>query len=164
MLESATSPLTVSTEVQLSPWPRFQEAGYDYGRPRRGDIVRGTVLQVAPDGVLIDIGSKCDGLVPPRDLQRLGAEAKRAIKVGNDVPVCILRPWTPESYIILSISLGRKLRDWERAERLLENGNLTELEVTGHNRGGLIVRFGRLDGFVPASHLHGLSRRLNSEK
>lgn len=43
--------------------------------------------------------------------------------------------------------------DWEKAQTLLETEELVELEVTGSNRGGLVVRFNTIEGFVPASHL-----------
>ena len=50
--------------------------------------------------------------------------------------------------------------DWQRAEELLESGQETELTVTGTNRGGVIVRFGHLRGFVPNSHLTSIPRSL----
>jgi small subunit ribosomal protein S1 len=43
--------------------------------------------------------------------------------------------------------------DWQRAEQLLERKECCHLRVTGHNRGGLLVQFGSLTGFVPSSHL-----------
>jgi len=54
-------------------------------------------------------------------------------------------------------------RDWERATRLFETKEPVELEVVGCNRGGLLVRFGDLQGFVPASQLLDLPRELNSQ-
>lgn len=49
--------------------------------------------------------------------------------------------------------------DWARAQRLLDQEKLCEARVLGHNSGGLVVEFGGLQGFVPASHLVGFPRR-----
>jgi small subunit ribosomal protein S1 len=46
-------------------------------------------------------------------------------------------------------------QDWERAQHLLAQTQCCELPVTGYNRGGLLVRFGNISGFVPSSHLMG---------
>jgi small subunit ribosomal protein S1 len=53
---------------------------------------------------------------------------------------------------------------WARAQRCLETGEVLELEVTGYNRGGVLVSWDRLHGFVPASHLLGFSSYLDEEK
>jgi small subunit ribosomal protein S1 len=53
--------------------------------------------------------------------------------------------------------------DWARAEEMLCTGELIELPVTGYNRGGLLVEFGGLQGFVPASHLFDLPRNLEED-
>jgi small subunit ribosomal protein S1 len=140
-------------------WERFEEEGYGYERPKRGDIVTGTVLCVRPDGILVDIGAKRDGLVPARDLDRLDEETEAAVEVGNELPVYIHKPWYSDDHIILSISRGLELRDWRRAQQFLESGQITKLEVTECNRGGLVVRFGQVRGFVPASHVRGVPPR-----
>ncbi len=48
---------------------------------------------------------------------------------------------------------GDSETDWERAEMLLENGEPTDVKISGYNRGGLLADFGSLQGFMPASHL-----------
>jgi small subunit ribosomal protein S1 len=53
--------------------------------------------------------------------------------------------------------------EWERAVRLLESRERVDLEVIGCNRGGLLVQFGHIQGFVPASQLVELPRELNSQ-
>ena len=50
-------------------------------------------------------------------------------------------------------SSGDSEADWERAEALLESGELTNVKISGYNRGGLLADFGNLQGFMPASHL-----------
>jgi len=54
-------------------------------------------------------------------------------------------------------------KDWEEAVRLYETKERVDLEVIGCNRGGLLVQFGQIQGFVPASQLIELPRELNSQ-
>lgn len=156
--------MTAKVEGQAGLWQRFQQAGYDYKRPRRGDIVTGTILQIKPKAVVVDIGVKRDGIVPAGDLSKLGEGTASQFKVGQQVPVVIERPQNRHGDLILSIARARELQDWKEAQRLLDTGEVVELQVEGYNRGGVIVRFGLLRGFVPASHLHGSRRGLSSEE
>lgn len=55
------------------------------------------------------------------------------------------------------------LADWDSARRLYESDESVELEVTGYNRGGLLVAFNGLQGFVPSSHLLGISTQLSED-
>lgn len=55
-------------------------------------------------------------------------------------------------------------QDWHGAQEALESGVQLELAVTHFNRGGLLVRFGALSGFVPCSQLAGLPRLLSSDR
>lgn len=56
------------------------------------------------------------------------------------------------------------LMDWESARQLYESDESVELAVTGYNRGGLLVAFNGLQGFVPSSHLLGISTQLSEDE
>lgn len=56
------------------------------------------------------------------------------------------------------------LADWESARQLYESDESVELVVTGYNRGGLLVAFNGLQGFVPSSHLLGISTQLSEDE
>jgi small subunit ribosomal protein S1 len=59
--------------------------------------------------------------------------------------------------LLVSLEKGQREKDWERAAELLEDEEMLELKVIGKNKGGLLVEFGRLRGFVPNSHLPALA-------
>lgn len=119
-----------------------------------GKIVKGTVASKRPGEIFIDVGAKYEGLVEPRDLDNLTPEEIAAIKVGDTIPVYVLRtPSDEEDHIILSLSQARAEKDWDEAERLFKEDALIESEVIGNNKGGLIVGFGHVRGFVPGSQL-----------
>jgi small subunit ribosomal protein S1 len=138
--------------------------GYDYQAPRRGDIRSGVVMEANDQGLVVDIGSKREGWVPAEDLQRLDEETRSEIEPGATFPVFVLRPEGREGNPILSIYQARLRADWLKAEEMMESGEIYEGEVAGYNRGGLIVRFGKIRGFVPSSHVVGLPKRLREEQ
>lgn len=149
----------VERDRVLSPMWEFLSEEYDYVRPRRGDIRDGIVMRIEPDRVIVDIGVKKEGIVPSTDLEMLGEEAVAGIEVGDRVSVYVLTPENRDGDIILSLNLARLMKDWLRAEELYERGEIFEAEVAGYNKGGLLVPFGRIRGFVPASQIVDLAGR-----
>jgi len=151
---------------QSSPPPDMDDyltEEYDYQQPHRGDIRTGLVVEANERGLVVDIGFKREGFVYNEDLSRLDEETRSSIQVGDTVPVFVLRPTNREGHPILSIHQARLYEDWLKAEQMLESGELYEGEIAGFNRGGLIVRFGKIRGFIPASQVVGLPRRLSAD-
>ncbi len=137
------------------------DAPFSYRPPRRGEIRWGTVLQVGKNGVLVDVGDKRDGIVPPQDLDQLEPEVREQVKVGEVLPVYILKPRDEDDNLVVSISMGLRQYDWDKARELLETGELVEVVATGQNKGGLLVRWRKLEGFVPFSHLISIDSSLD---
>lgn len=121
-------------------------------------------MSVGPDRVVLDLGLKRDGIVSAADLQRLGQETIASIQVGDKVPAFILKPENRDGNIPVSLYRARREQDWLEVQELLASGEVWEGEVTGYNRGGLVVPFGKLRGFVPASQIDRFPRRLESEE
>jgi len=129
------------------------EESYAYRPFQRGDILRGVIVSASPTEILIDIGSKTEGLVSSRELERMGPEAIEKLKVGDEVPVYVLNPEDKNGNVILSLSRAQLEKDWQTAQEIFEAGECFETTVSGYNKGGLIVRLGKVRGFVPASQL-----------
>ena len=150
-------------EKALSPMWGFLSEEFDYRRPKRGDILDAEVVRIDKDAIIVDVGAKTEGVVPSRDLEKLDEEVRTSIEVGDRVSVYVLRPAGPDRDLIVSVNMARALEDWQEAERYLEEGKIYEGTVTGHNKGGLIVPFGQIRGFVPASQLLNLGGRQSPE-
>lgn len=131
-------------------------------QPVRGDIVMGVIQSIDSMGMLVDLGMKRDGVVPRNDLERLGDDAH--FSVGDRIPVMIVRSEDEEGNLIVSVAQAKQNEDWLRAEELMNSEEVWEGVVADANRGGLIVPFGNLRGFVPASHVTNLPRGLNEEE
>ncbi len=125
-----------------------------YTPPERGEIRKAEILQVDPKGdIIVDLGAKQDGIVPSQDLDRLDPEFRVTLLVGKEVPVYVMNPRDMDGNLIVSINQGLQQYDWERAKDLLTSEEVVEVNVTGHNRGGVLVHWNRLEGFIPTSHL-----------
>lgn len=129
------------------------DTSLEYSPPARGDIRHAEILEIRDNEIVVGLGAKRDGIVPTQDVERLDPAILKTLHVGDVVPVYILNPSDREGNLLVSLNLGLQGRDWEDATHLMQTGEIIEAEVTGFNRGGLLVRIGRLEGFVPASHL-----------
>lgn len=129
--------------------------GYSYSPPYRGQIREGIILEVEPDQIIVDVGAKRDAVVPEKDLEFLSADERAKLQPGARVRTFVINPMGPDDELVVSINLALQQEDWERARALLESGDIIECKVTGYNRGGLLVSFGRLQGFAPASQVEG---------
>jgi small subunit ribosomal protein S1 len=138
------------TEQRIKGW---LTESYDYERPSRGQVREGVIIQIDERGVIVDIGVKRDGFVPDEDIERLGQSAVSQLEPGQEVEARIVRPEDREGNVVLSMYQARLGKDWARADEILESGEVWRGEVIDYNKGGLVVRFGGLRGFVPGSHL-----------
>ena len=125
---------------------------HDYDMPRPGDIRNGTILDISERGAIIGLGLKRDGFVPADDLSKLSEEEREALSVDSNIPVYVVDTGQHDS---LTVSIHRALihDDWIKAEGLMGTDEVVKAEVVGYNRGGALVDYGRLRGFIPLSQL-----------
>lgn len=146
------------------PMTALMEDALNFRQPKTGDIVKGEIVSVSPTEVLVDIGAKSEGMVPSKELERLGRDGLESLQVGDVVRVYVVRTEDREGNLILSIRRAEEESDWVRAQELFEESEAFETQVAGFNKGGLIVRLGRLRGFVPASQLGSRHRGSNKQQ
>ncbi len=133
------------------------EASLTFTPLERGQIRTGIIQQILHNEIIVDLGAKQDGIVPAQDIERLDPEFHAGLRVGQQVPVYVLNPYDPDGNVIVSINMGLQKHDWDAAQELLESQEVVEVTVTGHNRGGVLVRWRRLEGFIPTSHMVSVS-------
>jgi len=122
---------------------------------RRGEIIEGVVVGTDRDGILVDIGAKSEGVIPPSEMQSLRPEGAAALEPGDKVLVSVLQPETLEGQIIVSLDRARGEKGWRLLQQYYEEGTTFEGEVTGFNKGGLLVDVEGVHAFVPLSQLAG---------
>ncbi len=132
-------------------------------QPKRGDLLQGTVIAADSSGLVVDLGLKRDGIVPRADLDKLPPE-EADFQVNDEIAVLVVDPLDSDGNLVVSIAQARESEDWIRARKLMEEQTIIEAIPNGYNRGGLVVPFGRLRAFVPASHLSDLPRGLDDQQ
>ena len=75
----------------------------------------------------------------------------------------MVNPHDHNGNIVLSVNRALEEIDWQRAEEYRQSQEVYESRIAGYNKGGLIVRFGRLRGFVPQSQMSMERRRVLTE-
>lgn len=126
---------------------------YTYTPPRRGEIRTARILQIEDREIIVDLGAKQDGIVPYQDLERMDREFRERLTVGEEIPVYVVNPRDQNDNLIVSINMGLQRYDWDKARELLQSEQPVQVTVTGYNKGGVLVRWHRLEGFIPSSHL-----------
>lgn len=120
---------------------------------KRGQIIKGTVAGKSETEILVDIGVKSEGLITGRELEDLDSETKQSLRIGDEIMVFVLSSESSGGHVYLSLKRALEEQDWVDAEDYMKETKLYESKVTGFNKGGLIVKFGKLRGFVPASQI-----------
>lgn len=156
-------PSNMDQDIEELDWTQLLDS-YDYARPQRGELREGIVMQIEQSGVLVSIGTKREGVIPQQDLRSMGEDYINTLKVGDTIQVYVQDPEDRQGDLILSLSLVQVAKDWEEAARLHGEGGIIQGQVTGYNKGGLLVQFNRIRGFVPASQVAQLHGRTAAEE
>lgn len=150
-------PDNIDTAEDGSPEENEGEQKFDdiYGGSitdvRRGARVKGVIVQVKMDELLVDIGGKSEGIVPSAEL--LDSEAKniqQVFHVGDEIEVLILRKENQEGYPVLSKRRIDQELLWDKLEEAKKEGQILTGKVAKVVKGGLLVDLG-IRGFIPAS-------------
>ncbi|MDQ1445669.1 MAG: small subunit ribosomal protein [Acidimicrobiaceae bacterium] len=116
-----------------------------------GDIVKGTVVKVDKDEVLLDIGFKSEGVIPSKELSiRHDVDPSEIVSLGEEIEALVLQKEDKEGRLVLSKKRAQYERAWGTIERIKEQDGVVSGPVIEVVKGGLILDIG-LRGFLPAS-------------
>ncbi len=116
-----------------------------------GQLVEGTVVRVDKDEVLLDIGYKSEGVIPPRELSiRNGVDPSEIVTLGERIEAVVLQREDKDGRLVLSKKRAQYERAWGRIEEIQQGDGIVSGTVIEVVKGGLIVDIG-LRGFLPAS-------------
>ena len=113
----------------------------------QGEIVKGTVIEVRPKEVLVDIGYKSEGVIPANEFIDI-----KEIKVGQEIDVLIEKLENKEGTVVLSHEKAEFKKNWERILTICNEGGRVMGKVKAVVKGGLVVNVG-VEAFLPASQL-----------
>ena len=117
-----------------------------------GDIVKGTVIEVRPNEVIVDLGAKQDGFIPAGEISDdPNATTDSICKVGDEIEVFVVRVNDADGNIMLSKRKLDTVKTWENVKKAAEDGTVLEGKVTEVVNKGMIVNYKGYKVFVPAS-------------
>src|SRR5437867_4054092 len=112
-----------------------------------GNIVKGTIIEVRPKEVLVDIGYKSEGVIPGSEFDDI-----KAVKVGDEIDVLIEKLEDKEGMVVLSREKAEFKKNWERILTICNEGGTINGKVKAVVKGGLLVHIG-VEAFLPASQI-----------
>jgi small subunit ribosomal protein S1 len=113
----------------------------------QGSIVKGTIIEVRPKEVLVDIGYKSEGVISGGEFEDI-----KAVKVGDQIDVLIEKLEDKEGMVVLSKEKAEFKQNWERILTICNEGGVIAGKVKAIVKGGLLVNIG-VEAFLPASQI-----------
>ncbi|MBC8465048.1 MAG: S1 RNA-binding domain-containing protein [Parcubacteria group bacterium] len=120
--------------------------------PIVGDLVEGTVIALLRNAVYVDLAPFGTGIIYGREFLN-ARDVIRHSNIGDSITAKVVETENENGYIELSLKEARQALIWNDAEEAIKNKSLIELTVKEANKGGLIVVWQGIDGFLPASQL-----------
>ena len=118
-----------------------------------GEIVKGTIIEVRPKEVLVDIGYKSEGVIPTNEFVDANA-----LKVGGEIDVLIEKLENKDGTVELSHEKAEFKKNWERILTICNEGGTILGKVKSIVKGGLVVNIG-VEAFLPASQIDVITPR-----
>ena len=112
-----------------------------------GEIVKGTIIEVRPKEVLVDIGYKSEGVISGVEFEDI-----KTVKVGDIIDVLIEKLEDKEGMVVLSREKAEFKKNWERILTICNEGGTINGKVKAVVKGGLLVNIG-VEAFLPASQI-----------
>ncbi|HLB50936.1 MAG TPA: S1 RNA-binding domain-containing protein [Patescibacteria group bacterium] len=126
----------------------------DIQPPRVGDVLQGTIIDIMPTGLLLDLGPIGTGIVFGRETKS-GLAGQEKFKKGVHVSATVTDAENEDGYVELSIREASYEKAWEDLERKMNEKETVTTKILNANKGGLMVELNGITGFLPVSQLSG---------
>ena len=149
--QSSSEKLALATPETVSKvMEKFTEKLTRY--PEEGDIVEGPVIGIEKTSLYVDLAPFGTGIIFGREFM-MTRDIIRKVNIGDTITAKILERENEDGYIELSLKEAHQAIIWNEAEALLKNKTILKVLVKEANKGGLIIDWKGLQGFLPASQL-----------
>jgi ribosomal protein S1 len=125
------------------------EKGWEPKVLSKGEAVSGIIAGIVSDSVLIDIGAKAEGVIPRRELQ----EVTDKIEVGAKIEAVVAQTEGDSGTVVLTVRKSVAEKVWNQLQELVDTNEGIDVKTVSANRGGVIVEYKGVRGFIPSSHL-----------
>ncbi len=143
---------TANSSFSMDDFAKALES-HDY-HFQKGQVVKGKVFQLDPDGAYVDIGGKSSAFIPRDEASlRTVVDISEVLPLGEELEFLIIREQDAEGQVTLSRRQLEIQQIWEKLAQMQEDSQTVTVRVTGVNKGGVTVNIQGLRGFIPRSHL-----------
>lgn len=150
----SSRPQTATKEPQtMEELLASMDGGFSLGL-KKGDTVEGKVVSVSSREVMVDIGRKSFGIVAEWELEQVKDFASH-LNPGEQISAQVMNPENDVGYVVLSLRRTSSEHRWIQATALKESGEDIQVNVLEQTRGGLLVDWHGLRGFIPSTQLEG---------
>ena len=143
-------------ENQIDAEMNFAELLEGYVTPEMGDleegqIVKGEIVGINGETVLVSVGFKSEGQIPAEEFR--DAQGNLIVKEGDQVEVYVARKNENDGTIILSFEKAKRMQLFDQLEKVLEDNGVITGMITRRIKGGYTVDLGGVEAFLPGSHV-----------
>jgi small subunit ribosomal protein S1 len=124
----------------------------DFDRPQLGAVVKGKVLAMKKNQVIVDINGISVGIIAGAETHD-SAGTIRTLAVGDEVQAVVVEDENESGMVVLSLRKASQANAWDRFEKAYKDGEIVEVVVSEANKGGLLLDVDGIKGFIPVSQL-----------
>lgn len=151
-VEKTQAPKKSTTKEPQTMEELLAAVGYGQKGFKKGELVTGKIASISGKEVLIDFGGKTEGIVGEKEWDQV-KDFVAKLKPGDKIDAIVISSENSMGQMVVSIrQAGSKFR-WQRAQDLLKSGSEVNVRGVEVNKGGLVVDFEGVKGFVPGSQL-----------
>jgi small subunit ribosomal protein S1 len=123
----------------------------DFGDMEEGAIVRGQVVRVGKEHILVDVNFKSEGQIPVSEF--MDAEGNVTVNVGDTIDVYVINKNENEGTISLSRDKAKRMQLFDKLEEILDKNEVITGRIVRRIKGGYTVDLGGVEAFLPGSHV-----------
>lgn len=123
----------------------------DFGDVEEGCIVKGEVVKIDGDHILVDVNFKSEGQIPIQEFQ--DHEGRLTVKMGDKIDVYVIKKNENEGSILLSREKAKRMQLFDKLEGILDSNEIIKGQITRRIKGGYHVDLDGVEAFLPGSHV-----------
>lgn len=151
-----------STSEPTSMEELLAQTGYKLTTFKRGDIVTGTITTVTPKRLLLDIGGKSEAVVHEKEVPFI-SDLLAGLKVGDKISVHVVNPENDRGQTVVSLRKSAVGKRWDLLADKMKSGDPVEVMIRELSRGGFLVDYFGIRGFIPLSQAESEFVRLGDK-
>jgi ribosomal protein S1 len=142
----------VEASLPASEFKKLLAEGDFFKIPNTGDLVKGKIIDISRSEIRLDVEGLTTGVVRGREFYNESSDYSD-LKVGDEVEATVLELENENGEMELSFRFAGQQKAWTGLFDLQKSGDIVKATIVDANKGGLMVRVGKLPGFLPVSQL-----------